>query len=816
MDNTIRCVPHGSCTGCGACLNKCPTNAISMEQDSEGFLFPTISEERCVHCGACLSVCPANTPISLYTKPQIYAVWADEETRAVSSSGGMFSVLANYVLERGGAVCGAAYSENYTAVQHIWVYSKEELFALRGSKYVQSSTGETFRKAKEFLDQGRMVLYSGCPCQIAGLRKYLGRDDPNLYLADIVCHGAPSPQVYRDYIAEKSGGGKIERMDFREKSYWGWGTATSLFWEGGGVYRGNCYKDPYWRGFLSGVITRECCGQCPYAAMSRIGDFTIGDFWGVAEIDPECDDKKGTSLVFLNTPKAEKLFSELKPSLPLAKKQRVAAVAELAKTRNGQLCHPTPTHHSRARFFKLSSTEPFSSAFERALKFDVGYVGWWDSKNYGSSLTCYAMNRTLQKMGKSVVMLEHPGMKPGENLEFSFGMQFARKFYTCSKITNEKNFQRFNHACDTFLVGSDQLWNWWCNKDMGTGYFFLDFVNGSHKKIAYAASFGSDQTAYPENLRLRIGYLMSRFDSVSVREESGVEVCAQEFNIAASWVLDPVFLCDMESYREVIALSNKSEDAPYLFAYILDPTEDKLNLIRYTAEKLNLPYRIAIDALGNQERIRTLLQNDPNILVDLRIEDWLWYMGNCSYVVTDSFHGFSFSVIFKKPMIAYLNAYRGKARFDSITSATGLRDRLVGSFEEAKERALWSVSVDFDAVEERMKEKIEFSKAWLRSALEGERVPTSVKELSLWKILEHDHMIRTAASADGAGAKASDTLLKENAALRSEIKQLREEAQALRTQVNSLSRLLRLPLKLQAFYRRLRGRGAADIARRDK
>lgn len=376
-------------------------------------------------------------------------------------------------------------------------------------------------------------------------------------------------------------------------------------------------------------------------------------------------------------------------------------------------------------------------------KYDVGYVGWWDSKNYGSALTSFAMNRTLKNKGLRVLMLEHGGIRPNTN---SYGLEFARHFYECSKITDTKDFGRFNGVCDTFLVGSDQLWNWWNIRHNHMEFFFLNFVNPGHKRIAYATSFGKDNTDFPEDKRIRVSYHLSKFDAISVREKSGVDICKNEFGVEATHVLDPVFLCDMDSYKEVLALSTVKESKDYVFSYILDPTEDKIEMVKQVAEKLGLPYKIAIDALRDndahsKEVTEKLLRDDPNVLTNLRIEDWLYYIANAFFVATDSFHGFCFSIIFNKQVIAYINPRRGKARFESIAQTTGLECRLITDSSQIKENKLINSKTDYRVVNQRLDSERKRSQNWLDNALNKPIRKTSARELLLWKCIEHDKAI---------------------------------------------------------------------------
>ena len=341
-------------------------------------------------------------------------------------------------------------------------------------------------------------------------------------------------------------------------------------------------------------------------------------------------------------------------------------------------------------------------------------------------------------MGKSVIMLEHPGLMKSPRLEKSYGIQFARKYYTCSEITEKKDFCRFNRFCRSFLVGSDQLWNWWNINQVDPDYFFLNFAGEDKKKIAYATSFGMDHTAFPEDMRLKIGYYLSTFDHISTREKSGTRICRDIFDVKADHVLDPVFLCPDKDYSEVISSSEIRVEKPYLFAYILDPTEDKLNLVRYAAEAKGLSYRIAIDKLGKEDHIKSILQNDRNIMADLRIEDWLNLLYNSSYVVTDSFHGLCFSTIFGKQVIAYVNARRGEERFLSIAGLFKLEDRLVYSSEEAVSKRLTEKEIDYEKLHAIMEENRKMSMDWLRNALESPKKEVPVQELSKRKIWELD------------------------------------------------------------------------------
>lgn len=739
IKNTIHEVLPSDCTGCGACLNKCPVGAITMVPNSEGFLYPQITDS-CIKCGQCLKVCPVAGPkYGNKPHPDCYAVMANDEIRKKSTSGGVFTLLAEWILDKGGVVCGAAFSDDNYSVEHIIISSKSDLDKLRGSKYVQSNTGMIYSEVKSILEAGKPVLFTGTPCQIAAVNSYLVKPYANLYTLDLVCHGVPSPMVYEKFIREQEAahGSKAVQVKFRDKRITDWNHCIGIYFENGESYqkkRGECY---YLDSFLKLVSVRKSCGTCPFAKLPRQGDMTVADFWDVHLHDQKLDDRKGTSLVLVNNAKGKEMLKVLKAKAIIAEKapleHGIRYNARIERNAGG-------THSRRERFFDLIST--FDYSIEKAAdysinrRFDIGYVGWWYGANYGSVMTNYALNRVLTDMGKTVLMLEWPVL--GDNIPAgkpdSKTRRFVNHFYEQSMYTKIGDYGRFNYHCDMFVLGSDQLWNWWSNRDVGTYHFFLDFVDDQHKKIAYSTSFGHDNAYYPDDMMIKVSYLLNRFDAISVREKGGVAVCRNEFDAEAVQTVDPVFLCSMKAYDEAIALSNVEIDGEYVLAYILNPNEEKLNAIRITAEKLNLPYRIILDGQANFEELKAKA-NDPNVLENVEIADWLKYFKNASYVVTDSFHGFCYSIIFSRNVTVFPNKLRGLSRFESLSEITGLTDRLYFSTEEMIEKEPWNTPVDYDMVQAKMAPQIEFSVNWLKNALEMEKREPSIREYNLKQLM---------------------------------------------------------------------------------
>lgn len=305
-------IEKNKCTGCGVCENVCPVSCIKMKFDVEGFRYPEIEEKECIKCGRCEKLCPIINKISTYDGENAYAVInKDHEIRMNSSSGGVFSLLAKNILENNGIVFGACMDENGFVI-HKSVESIENLDKLRGSKYAQSNMKNSYNLVKTYLQSGRKVLFTGTPCQIAGLRKYLGCEYENLICQDIICHGVPSPIVFKEYIDDfKRNYGKIKQVQFREKST-GWKEYSVNFsFDSGKIYRRYASEDMFMRGFLNNYFLRPSCHECQFKGEKRYGDITLADFWGINKILPDMDDNKGTSLVLINSYKAEIIWNAI-------------------------------------------------------------------------------------------------------------------------------------------------------------------------------------------------------------------------------------------------------------------------------------------------------------------------------------------------------------------------------------------------------------------------------------------------------------------------------------------------------------------------
>lgn len=304
-----------ACTGCYACYSICPKEAVHMQPNTEGFLYPVIDKLKCINCSACENVCPVLNPIKNHTlnNPKSFAaINNDLETRLNSSSGGLFTAIAQNVINNNGIVFGAKFADDFSVI-HSWTNNLEGLKEFQGSKYVQSAIGDTYKECKAFLLQGKIVLYSATPCQIHGLKKYLGNEYENLITIDFICHGVPSNLLWQKYVKhrEKKSASQTVQTAFRRKNN-GWKQYELSFTFANGSSYCSCHRqDPYMKIFLTDIALRSSCYKCPFRLYNRSSDFTLADFWGIQEILPKFDDDKGTSLVLVNTLKGYEHFNRI-------------------------------------------------------------------------------------------------------------------------------------------------------------------------------------------------------------------------------------------------------------------------------------------------------------------------------------------------------------------------------------------------------------------------------------------------------------------------------------------------------------------------
>lgn len=351
-----------TCTGCGLCVNVCPNGCIKMKRDQEGFYFPVIHQQQCLDCGLCKKACfdMASNPKK---EVRVYAAYQKAvERRLKASSGGIFELLAEEVLNRKGVVFGVK-MEGLKAV-HTHIEKKQELEPLLGSKYMQSDVGCSYQQVQVFLKQKRWVLFSGTPCQVDALIKYLGGKSPYLLTVDFICHGVSSPNVFEKYMSErKIGHEKINQISFRDKTE-GWNCfSMAMTTENGQVYRENMHKDSYLQSFLKNMNLRLSCFNCAFRTVDRVSDVTLGDFWECENIWSDWKDDKGYSLVFIQSEKGKMFFDIIQEAI-------VSKEADIEKvlTYNQSMLVSPWDQYSRDLFFKYIQKETVEKSMMKVEK----------------------------------------------------------------------------------------------------------------------------------------------------------------------------------------------------------------------------------------------------------------------------------------------------------------------------------------------------------------------------------------------------------------------------------------------------------------
>lgn len=332
---------YGDCTGCMACMNICPKNAITFKTDDLGKEIPSINEERCISCGLCSKVCPVNTKVKKLKPSKVYAVWSkNAEDQKYSSSGGVASIFARNVIEENGVVYGASCING--EIKHIGITENSEINALRGSKYVISYIGFVYKEVKEQLKKDKKVIFIGTPCQISGLKSFLGKEEENLITVDLICHGTPPQEYLKEHVRTVIKNKSYDGISFRGK----YNYQFTVYNGDEVLYNQKFNCDDYFKAFSEKLILRENCYKCQYSCPERVSDITIGDFWGLnrEKLKQKYDGR--ISVVLINTENGRKFFEKCKREMYWEEK----SIEEAINPQQGNLLHPSIAHKQRKEF----------------------------------------------------------------------------------------------------------------------------------------------------------------------------------------------------------------------------------------------------------------------------------------------------------------------------------------------------------------------------------------------------------------------------------------------------------------------------------
>lgn len=710
------------CTGCGSCLNACTENAINIVEDEQGFLRPSIIKEKCTRCRVCLDKCPVLYPeYNNFDNPDCYAIQANDQDRLSCSDGGIGLVLAKKVLLRNGIVFGPRWNKDFS-VEIKEITNESELEDFNRHKYIQSTTGLTFRKAKEYLEEGRVVFYFGLPSQIAGLNRFLGKQYNNLITIDIICGPIIPSRLFKQYLSENYDINKIDKYEFQTKDL-GWidrnfAVNKVIFKDGSIMYTNE--SDPLMRAYHQGLCATDASLDCSFSDVPRQGDLSVGDYWGIGRYRGEWNDEKGTNAVAVNSLKGEALLKSVANQLKLMEKTPLDWFKEL-------ILPGVYQRSIRVRFFSLLQYISFNKAVDYCLspKWDVCVISNLSEYNYGAELTYYALYKFLLNEKFEPLMVQQPLesiSKPIQNPRL-FAANPYRKFDLCSIFQTKDKMYKINDYSDTFILGSDQMWNPFLMARW-SGVSDLSYVKSEKKKIAYATSFGLDTWNGNEIQTLEMKNTLSRFDFVSTRELSGTTICDKVFDTKAEMCIDPVFLLKEDEYRDLANNSSIDCDGDYLFAYILKRSEDPaIQLSEETAETLKAlqsirkTLNINIKAIIGKKtaNIENLLDG-IEIIEDACVEDWLKLISNSRYIVTNSFHGVCFSLLFNKQFMAAASSMWGGNRILSVLELFNLSERVKNDiFKISGEE--FANKIDYTQVKNSMDAEIARCRNWLLQSI---------------------------------------------------------------------------------------------------
>lgn len=701
------------CCKCGACINTCAVKAIKMEKDKL-FEHAYIDEKHCVNCKQCYKVCPYNKKY-LVNDPKIYVgrLKNDEDIKK-SSSGGIFGQVARTMLKQQGIVYGAAYTNDFM-VEHQRIDALANLDKVLTSKYILSKLGNIYQNVKKDLECQKKVLFSGTPCQIAGLKSYLNKEYENLYTIDLVCHGSASPLVWEKYKneLEKKYNSKIADVNFR---YYDKNNPSLNFYvkfANGNIYRNALYDDPYGKAFLTNLIFDENCYNCRFCNFKNISDITLGDAHGYYNANYPAKN----SLIKINTEKGKKLFDSIKDDILLFNDFNFE---EMCKT-NYPIMHPPQRHYNvgkvniNAKSIAKELQDKCSNKSFEKVENSVGILNFhYENFNYGANLVAYSLSKAVERLGYEPFIID---FDPFEDLNaidraktwglFNFRQKRLR---LTPRYKTQEELKDLNKYFDRFIVGSDQVWRKACSGQNFYAYF-LNFASDDKLKVSYAASFGKSVFEGDNQDIINCTKLLNRIDHISVRENDAVNICHDCFRAKSKVVLDPTLLLTANDYKQIIDETyDEKVDVAVYFVMDTDNTvlKDK-NLNRLFANKkiVNIKGEYVDNILGNN-----FIYNS--------VEKWLDGISKCEYLVTDSYHGVIFGILFKKKIICIGKNSAALSRFSSLFENLG------GALEKINYSSLDDVQdinfiPDYKEIEKNLKKLRENSNDFLKQSLKNSK-----------------------------------------------------------------------------------------------
>jgi coenzyme F420-reducing hydrogenase beta subunit len=649
-------------------------------------------------------VCPQlNYESESVDSPLAYALKAPQPVLSESSSGGAFSLLADFILEKGGFVCGVVFDGEFNAVYEL-TDDREEIAKMRGSKYVYSEMRDIYDRISEKLKAGSDVLFVGLPCQVKAVRNCIGNDE-HLYCVDLICGGQPSKGVFQRYVSEISSEKPISGLSFRKKGY-PYGMLAIDYADGTSKLS---FGDKYYAGYNRHMIKNQACGDCKFSSAPRPGDLTIGDLWGAERYIRDTDISEGVSAVLVNTRKGREMFDAI--SEKAAYKREVPL--DFVKRFN-RMGPRLAIHESRKRLFDLVARGyPVSKSVDYCLvgRFDMGITGFWRVNDYGGELSYYALFMFFMDRGMESLMIESrndiAGL-PSEPALFSnhYTANSRAKWYP-----NIREQSEIGARVDNAIAGPGPIWDRRIIGQDVVECYSLDFIPSWRNKISIASSFGSNVFEGTDEDRARIANAIGRLDKVSVCDLSSRSIC-ESMGVEAKIIMDPVFLCDPRHYRDLIAKSKASFPHGYVLIYALHQKD--LEGFEAAVDELGLGQIF----VGNAETNFNLKSPYP-VTNTYSIENWLKCIDESSFVITDSYYAAAVAILFRKPFAIVTKAEpEREGRISSLLKIAGLEGRIFVDIPELLNSGAIGEEIDYDAVHERIALGRDESIEWVLSSLQ--------------------------------------------------------------------------------------------------
>ncbi len=690
------------CVGCRACTNACEQEAITLQQDDEGFFRATVYSHLCEDCGKCATICPQlNT--SFGSKTALYTMRADPETLDVSSSGGVFTLLAKWVIGRGGCICGAVMGSDLKT-KYVIAESMDEIQGMHGVKCTYSDMGFVYKAIRSVLNENKDVVFVGLPCQVQAVKNFIGNNNYHLWTVDIACNGQPSPMIFEKYIEELSAEKTISSIEFRPKG--GPSDTLSIQYEDGSSKQSA--RDPYLRAYDNSLIINQACSRCQFVKLPRTGNISIGDF-----AIGNADDSKGTNVVIVNDDKGTSLLYEITDLSDYLNPVQMSVL-----DRNKGFKEDRQLHLGWIRMFHMVRRGHSVSKSVRyclGWKFDVGITGFWRVMNYGGELTYYALYHIIQDMGLEPILIDYRSDVEGAPQSPPL-LSTQYPFYSIARWYKTKSEQEeLNSRVNTFVVGSDQVWNRRFVDQDTLECYALDFVHDDKNKVSAAASFGTNRFEGDAKDREAFAKLLRRFNHLSVREKSAVDLC-KEMGADAEIIMDPVMLCDVRHFENLADASRAVYPETYAFNYMMFAVN--FGGMEAIYDKLGYGPVTAGNASSNlNDKIEYPRTNMGTL------ENWMKCIRGASFVITDSFHGTVFSILFKKQFVTLIGNWgetSGVGRITTLLGTLGLESRICKTPQDAIDSGVLDQKIDYDEVYVKLNENREASMRWLRNAILGE------------------------------------------------------------------------------------------------